>query len=81
MICQRNSLEYVQPAEHVVEVGKDQETEEDDHAHDLCSVEELLAGLAACDDLGQEEEHVTTIQGGDGEDVHEGEHDGDEGGH
>lgn len=40
---------------------------------------EFLARLAPRGNFVEEEEHVAAIEGGDGEDVDEGEHEGDEG--
>ena len=68
-------------SQDIVEVSIDHQGEEDDHADDLYTLHELVARLAACNHFEQEEHQVTSIQSWDGEDVHEGKHDGDEGGH
>lgn len=69
--------EYESPA--IVEDGEGHEREQEDHAQHLGAFHEFLARLAPRGNFVEEEEHVAAIEGGDGEDVDEGEHEGDEG--
>ena len=59
--------------------GEGHEREQEDHAQHLGAFHEFLARLAPRGNFVEEEEHVAAIEGGDGEDVDEGEHEGDEG--
>lgn len=63
----------------IVEDGEGHEREQEDHAQHLGAFHEFLARLAPRGNFVEEEEHVAAIEGGDGEDVDEGEHEGDEG--
>lgn len=63
----------------IVEDGEGHESEQEDHAQHLGAFHEFLARLAPRGNFVEEEEHVAAIKGGDGEDVDEGEHEGDEG--
>ena len=63
----------------IVEDGEGHEREQEDHAQHLGAFHEFLARFAPRDNFVEEEEHVAAIEGGDGEDVDEGEHEGDEG--
>ena len=68
-------------ANDVVEICVYHQTEEDNHAGVLCILHELVAGLATGNHFEEQEHKVTSIEGWDREDVHEGENDGDEGCH
>ena len=63
----------------IVEDGEGHEREQEDHAQHLGAFHEFLARLAPRGNFVEKEEHVAAIEGGDGEDVDEGEHEGDEG--
>lgn len=63
----------------IVEDGEGHEREQEDHAQHLGAFHEFIARLAPRGNFVEEEEHVAAIEGGDGEDVDEGEHEGDEG--
>lgn len=63
----------------IVEDGEGHEREQEDHAQHLGAFHEFLARLAPRGNFVEEEEHVAAIEGGDGEDVDEGKHEGDEG--
>lgn len=65
----------------IVEVGPDEQYEQQYHAYGLCHFEELVAGLAPCNHLIQKEQHVPAIEGRYGQDVHECEYDRQESRH
>ena len=62
----------------VVEYGQSHEQQQENHADGLGTFECLFARLAARDDFDEQEEHMTAIECGDGQDVHEGQHERDE---
>ena len=62
----------------VIKYCKGHKGEQQVHANGLCDFQEAVRGLAACNDFVKQEEHVTTIERWDGEDVHKGKHEGDE---
>ena len=71
-------LEY--EAADVVAKGQEHEGKDEGHADVLEPEHYLLAGLAAGDGLVEQNDDVTAVKSGDGEDVHDGEGDADEGG-
>lgn len=62
----------------VVEIGEEHEEEEYSHAGVFGVYHELVARLAPCDHLIEQEEHVASVEGRDREDVHECEDDREE---
>ena len=60
----------------VVAEGQEHQAEDEDHPNQLGDDEEFLAGLAAGDDLIEGEEDVAAVEARDGQEVHHGEHDG-----
>ena len=74
-------LQQTQATQDVVEVGDHQQQDEQAEADILCLDHEVLGGFAARDNLVEQEQHVTTVEGRNGQDVHEGEDDAEEGGH
>ena len=74
-------LLFEEKADDVVEVGVYHQSEEEHHADDLNTLQEFVTGLATSNHLNQEEEQVTSIEGGNGKYVHESEHDRNERSH
>ena len=77
----RRGLHIAQPAQDVVEVGHDHEQDDDAEADVLGADHELLRRFAARDHLIDEEQDVAAVEGRDGQDVHEGQDDRQEGRH
>ena len=69
------------PAQDVVEVGHHHEDNQNGDAGVLGIDHKLIRRLAASNDLVKKEEHVATVEGGDGQNVHESKDDTQEGGH
>ena len=68
-------------SDDVVAVGQDDQSQNEDETHGFSHFHELVARLAARDDLDQQEENVTAVQSRNGQDVHHGKGDGEEGRH
>ena len=65
----------------IIAIGQDNQSQHEDETHRFGHFHKLVGRLAACDDLNQEEENVTTVQGRNGQDVHHRKCDGEEGRH
>ena len=74
-------LHVAQPAQYVVQIGHHHEQDDDAKAHIFGTNHELLRRLAARNHFVEQEQHVATIEGRNGQDVHEGQDDGEEGRH
>ncbi len=70
-----------QGAEDVVEIGHHHEQDEKRETGVFGANHKRFAGFAAGDDFVKEEEHMPAVECRDGEDVHEGEDDAEEGRH
>ena len=68
-------------SEDVVDVGVQHQCYEEDEAYPLGLLHDVLRDFLAGDDFPKQEEHVTAVEAGDGDDVHEGEDDAEEGSH
>ena len=64
----------------VIVEGEDHEREQEVHADGLGDFKEAVGGFATRDDFVEQEEDMTAVERWDGEDVHKGEHERDEGG-
>ena len=71
-------IHHSEEAQYVVEVGYEHEGEEDAHADELRAYHEFVAWLTTENHLVKQEHDVSAIEGGDGQDVHKGEDDGEE---
>ena len=60
------------PPEDIICIGKDQQSEDDHHAHDLCIFHELLTGLAPGYHFIQQEHHMSAIECRNGQYIHKG---------
>lgn len=67
--------------QYIIQVSPDEQGKEQEHAYHLRAFHELVAGLAAGYNLVDEEQHMAAVQSGDGQNVHEGQDDGEEGRH
>ena len=54
----------------VVDIGINEEEEKQSHAHGVGAFEEFIGHAPASDDFPNEEEYVTAIERGDGQEVH-----------
>ena len=63
----------------VVEDGQSHEQQQEGHADGLGAFQCLFAWLSTRDDFDEQEEYMATVECGDGQDVHEGEHERNEG--
>ncbi len=57
--------------EYVVAVGVDEQQQEEQHSGVLCVFHDFFIGLAARDDLVEQEHHVASVKSGYGNYVHE----------
>ena len=64
-------LHQVEESQHIIQVGYNEQEEENCETDILGTLHELIARLAACNDLVKEEEHMSTIQGWNRKNVHE----------
>ena len=63
----------------VIAEGEYHQQHQEDHTDDLGYFQELVAGLASGDHLVEAEHYVSAIKGGDGQEVHHAQHDGQKG--
>ena len=77
----RYYLHIPQRSQDVVEVRHHHEQDKYAEAYVFGTNHEFLRGFATGNHLIEQEQHMAAVQGGDGQDVHEGEDDGEEGRH
>ena len=61
------------PPDDVVGIRKNQQSQDDDHAHDLRIFQEFLAGFPPGNHFVQQEHHVTPVECRYGQNIHKGE--------
>ena len=66
-------------AHHVVEDTEGHETEYEVETNGVDALHPFVGEFATGDDFGEGDEDVSAVEHGDGEEVHEGQHEGDEG--
>ena len=80
MKIQRNSLKpnslIPEQLDDVVSVSENEQSKKEHHTCYLGVFHEFIAGLAPADDLIGQEHHMSSIEGGDGKQVKDCEHDG-----
>ena len=75
------TLYYMQEAQDIVQIRHHHEQQQNANADILGVYHEVLRRLAASYHLVEQEEHVSAVERRDGQNVHEGEDDAQEGGH
>ena len=68
-----------QPTQQVVTIGQNQERKQYEHADVLRYGEEFFGGLSAGYHLPNGEDNMTTIQTGNGDNIHKGQNNGKQG--
>ena len=68
-------------SDNIVTICINEEKHKEEKTYHCCFFKEFVAWFAACDDLPEEEEHVSAIESGDRQQVHHGEDDREEGCH
>ena len=63
-------LHQVEESQHIIQVGYNEQEEENSETDILGTLHELIARLATCNDLVKEEEYMSTIQGRNRQNVH-----------
>ncbi len=64
-------LHQVEESQHIIQVGYNEQEEENSETDILGTLHELIARLAACNDFIKEEEHMSAIQCRNRKNVHE----------
>lgn len=71
----------MEESQHIIQVGYNEQEEENSETDILGTLHELIARLAACNDFVKEEEHMSAIQCRNRKNVHERQNNAQESGH